>query len=62
LNLEARFPEPVRAALGAMGHNVQILGEWEATGHEQIIQIDQESGAMIAGRLRACVVVEASIA
>jgi gamma-glutamyltranspeptidase/glutathione hydrolase len=49
LNLEARFPEPVRAALGAMGHNVQVLGEWEATGHEQIIQIDQESGAMIAG-------------
>jgi gamma-glutamyltranspeptidase/glutathione hydrolase len=49
LNMEARFPEATRAALAAKGHNVQAIGDWEATGHEQAIMVDPDSGALIAG-------------
>ena len=41
LKLESRFPEPVRKALTAKGHELQILGEWaEVTGGAQAVAID----------------------
>ena len=41
LKLESRFPEQVRKALTAKGHELQILGEWaEVTGGAQAVAID----------------------
>ncbi len=49
LQLEARFPEEVRAELERRGHELEILGDWEASGSAQAILIDAESGALIGG-------------
>ena len=41
LNLEARFPEPVRKGLAARGHELHLLGDWaEVTGGAQAVAID----------------------
>ena len=41
VQLESRFPEPVRKALAAKGHELQVLGEWaEVTGGAQVIAVD----------------------
>ncbi len=41
LQLEGRFPEQVRKALAARGHDLQVLGDWaEITGGAQAIAID----------------------
>jgi gamma-glutamyltranspeptidase/glutathione hydrolase len=44
LNLEARFPEAVRAALRDRGHPVQVIGAWAATGSAMMIQHDPATG------------------
>ena len=44
--LEGRFPEEVRTGLASCGHALHIIGDWEATGSEMMIQIDPESGAL----------------
>jgi gamma-glutamyltranspeptidase/glutathione hydrolase len=46
LILEGRFPEEVRSGLTRRGHVLNIIGDWEATGSEMMIQIDPESGAI----------------
>ena len=46
LILEGRFPEGVRNGLVNRGHTLNIIGDWEATGSEMMIQIDPESGAL----------------
>ncbi|HSF56621.1 MAG TPA: gamma-glutamyltransferase [Candidatus Binatia bacterium] len=46
LILEGRFPEKTRSGLARRGHLLNIIGDWEATGSEMMIQIDPESGAL----------------
>jgi len=46
LILEGRFPETARTGLSRRGHALNIIGDWEATGSEMMIQIDPETGAM----------------
>jgi gamma-glutamyltranspeptidase len=46
LILETRFPEKVRSGLTRRGHVLNIIGDWEATGSEMMIQIDPETGAI----------------
>jgi gamma-glutamyltranspeptidase len=46
LILEDRFPEEVRSGLARRGHVLNVIGDWEATGSEMMIQIDPESGAL----------------
>ncbi|HXV82587.1 MAG TPA: gamma-glutamyltransferase [Candidatus Binatia bacterium] len=46
LLLEGRFPEEVRRGLASRGHALHIIGDWEATGSEMMIQLDPQSGAL----------------
>jgi gamma-glutamyltranspeptidase / glutathione hydrolase len=46
LILEARFSEETRGGLANRGHALNIIGDWEATGSETMIQIDPESSAL----------------
>jgi gamma-glutamyltranspeptidase / glutathione hydrolase len=46
LILEGRFSEEVRDGLARRGHALNVIGDWEATGSEMMIQIDPESGAL----------------
>ena len=46
LILEGRFPEEVRRGLARRGHILNIIGDWEATGSEMMIQLDPETGAL----------------
>jgi gamma-glutamyltranspeptidase len=46
LILEGRFPERTRSGLARRGHALNIIGDWEATGSEMMIQIDPDSGAL----------------
>jgi gamma-glutamyltranspeptidase / glutathione hydrolase len=46
LILEGRFSEEVRAGLSRRGHALHMIGDWEATGSEMMIQIDPDSGAL----------------
>jgi gamma-glutamyltranspeptidase len=46
LILEGRFPEETRSGLARRGHVLNIVGDWEATGSEMMIQIDPENGAL----------------
>ena len=46
LILEGRFPEGTRSGLARRGHVLSIIGDWEATGSEMMIQIDPETGAL----------------
>jgi gamma-glutamyltranspeptidase/glutathione hydrolase len=46
LILEGRFPETTRTGLSRRGHVLNIIGDWEATGSEMMIQIVPETGAM----------------
>lgn len=45
LNLERRFPETTRARLQALGHPIQVLGDWAATGSAMLIERDPATGA-----------------
>ena len=49
LYLESRFPGGVRDGLASRGHRLQLIGPWEATGSEVMIQVDQEEGNMSGG-------------
>ena len=49
LLLEGRFPEETRAALLAKGHAVRIIGDWAASGSQQMIALDPDSGVMAGG-------------
>ena len=46
LYLEERFDGQVRAALAGKGHRLEILGPWEASGCEVMIQVDPATGAL----------------
>ncbi len=46
LLLEGRFPERTRARLSQRGHAINIIGGWEATGSQMMIQVDAETGAL----------------
>ena len=46
LILEGRFSEDVRVGLTRRGHALNIIGDWEATGSEMMIQIDPENGVL----------------
>lgn len=46
LLLEGRFPDGVREGLAHRGHALVMIGDWEATGSEMMIQIDPGSGAL----------------
>ena len=49
LQLEGRFPEEVRRGLQSKGHELEILGDWDAVGNAQMILRDPESGVLIGG-------------
>jgi gamma-glutamyltranspeptidase / glutathione hydrolase len=46
LFLEGRFTERTRSGLARRGHALSMIGDWEATGSEMMIQTDPESGAL----------------
>jgi gamma-glutamyltranspeptidase/glutathione hydrolase len=46
LLLEGRFPEPTRLGLSRRGHALSVIGDWEATGSEMMIQIEPASGVL----------------
>ena len=58
LYLEARYDEQVRAGLSGKGHRLEIIGPWDASGCEVMIQVDPATGGAVrrggpaAGRLR----------
>lgn len=49
LQLEARFPGEVAETLRAKGHPVTMVGPWEASGSEVMIEIDPATGALLGG-------------
>lgn len=49
VNLESRFPEPVRDKLAAKGHTVHVIGAWEATGNAQAVLVDPVTGTIVGG-------------
>jgi gamma-glutamyltranspeptidase/glutathione hydrolase len=49
LNLEARFPEDVRAELVARGHPVVTLGDLDGPCSVEIIRRDADTGMLMAG-------------
>jgi gamma-glutamyltranspeptidase/glutathione hydrolase len=49
LNLEARFPEDVRAELAARGHPVVLLGDLDGPCSVEIIRRDAATGMLQAG-------------
>ncbi len=46
LTLEARFPEDIVDGLRQRGHPVQLLGPWDGTGSEVMIQVDPSTGTL----------------
>ena len=50
LRMEARWPEPVRRALTAKGHQIELLADFAPiTGGAQAIAIDRETGVFAGG-------------
>ncbi len=49
LRLEARFAPATINGLRDKGHAVIVIGDWEATGSEMIVQRQPETGALWAG-------------
>ena len=47
--LEGRFSPHVRRGLERKGHALNIIGDWEGTGSEMMIQVDTEEGALHGG-------------
>ena len=47
--LEGRFSPHVRRALEKRGHELNIIGDWEGTGSEMMIQVDTDQGALHGG-------------
>ena len=46
LYLESRFSSDVRDGLASRGHNINLIGPWEATGSEVMIQVDPKEGTL----------------
>lgn len=46
LNVEDRFPADVRQALADLGHPVQVIGPWDATGSAMLIARDPASNVL----------------
>ena len=46
LKMEGRIPEKTRAALGALGHKVEVLGAWGGGGATQLIELDRSRGVL----------------
>ena len=46
LYLESRFSSDVQDGLASRGHNINVIGPWEATGSEVMIQVDPREGAL----------------
>ena len=46
LYLESRFPVAVRDGLASRGHNINLIGPWEATGSEVMVQVNPKEGAL----------------
>ncbi len=49
LILEARFPTATREVLAEFGHQIRVIGDWEATGSAQLIQFNPDTGVMSGG-------------
>jgi gamma-glutamyltranspeptidase / glutathione hydrolase len=49
LILEGRFPEETREALRRRGHAVRVIDDWEASGSQQMISLDPQTGVMAGG-------------
>ena len=49
LQVEARFSEDVINGLNERGHDLDILGNWEAAGSEMMIQVDLKTGSLYGG-------------
>jgi len=50
LQLEGRWPETVRRALSAKGHQVDVIADWApVTGGAQAIAVDRETGVFSGG-------------
>ena len=47
--LEGRFSPHVRRKLEKRGHELNIIGDWEGTGSEMMIQVDTDQGALHGG-------------
>ena len=45
LHMESRFPAAVVEGLESMGHPLNVIGPWEASGSEVMIQVDHEEDA-----------------
>ena len=46
LYLEDRFAAEVRTGLGSKGHELSIIGPWDAAGSEVMIQVEPNTGAL----------------
>ena len=49
LLVESRFDPDALEGLRQRGHELNVLGGWEATGSEMMIQVDPETGALHGG-------------
>ena len=49
LLLERRFVREVAEELRRRGQPVRLIGDWDATGSEMMIQVDPKSGARYGG-------------
>ena len=49
LLVESRYSAEVLEGLQQKGHVLNVLGDWEATGSEMMIQVDPENGALHGG-------------
>jgi len=49
LLVESRYSGQVLDGLRQKGHVLNVLGSWEATGSEMMIQVDPENGALHGG-------------
>ena len=49
LLVESRYPEEALEGLRQRGHVLNVLGGWEATGSEMMIQLDPANGALHGG-------------
>ena len=49
LQLEGRFAEDVISGLSERGHDLDIMGNWDAAGSEMMIQVDSQTGSLFGG-------------
>jgi gamma-glutamyltranspeptidase/glutathione hydrolase len=46
LQVEGRFTQDVMNGLSERGHDLDIMGNWEAAGSEMMIQVDLKTGGL----------------